>query len=347
MYISLYSISLQSLFARVGVGIMGAILILFVISMIVRGRNVKGLPNTLRGEISKLSGLPSDVDPYVVVSSMGEMAHRTEFIMRPGEVAVYDEPFTWSVAPNHLQKFRTSGKVRFEVFDMKGSTYSVADPSLGAVEIPVTELYTEGQIERIEALRLRTKKGVAINVKVGIFAEHFFFQSLNRFVQYWLLRQREYSFWARVLSIPLTVFLITVGLGYFYSVGDYKTLGICDIVVGSLIGFSVLPHALHWIGIRFLDGIRMGSLLSASSLYLSCASTMIAISRYFGPRDPLDTLDHFLLILAMCVVSLLFLVGDFRGEPGASCLGRTIGSLFSTLCCCFGGGRAALLRAAI
>ena len=307
---------------------------------------MKGLPNTIRGEVTKLSGLSNDVDPYVVVSSMGEMAQRTEYRIRPGDTAVFAEAFAWSVSYKELDKFRSTGKVRFEVFNMKGGGYSVADPSLGAVEIPVTELYTEGQIERVEALRLRTKKGVVINVKIGIFAEHFFFQSLNRFVQYWRLRQREVSFWARVFSIPLTVFLLLIGLDYF-STKTSRVLGITDISVGAVIGFTTLPHMLHWVGISFLDVIRMESLLSAFSLYGSCISTMAAISKYFGPSDPLDSLSHILLMAGVGVVALMFLVGDLRGEPGASCLGSTLGSLFGSLCgCCF-GGRAALLRQAL
>lgn len=313
---------------------------------------MNGYPNTVRGEIGKVSGLDNDVDPYVVVSSMGEMAHRTDFKIRPGETANYNEPFVWAVAPKSIEKFRTAGKVRFEVFNMKGSTYSVADPSLGAVEIPVPELYTEGQIERTEALRLRTKKGVVINVKVGIFAEHFFFQSMNRFYQYWKLRQREVSFWARVFSIACSFFLVTVGLEYFENGdangGHRRTLGITDIVAGSVMGFATLPHALHWIGISLFDSLRMQSLLSVSSLYLSIVSTMIAVSHYFGPPDPLDTLGHFLLIGFTGLLAFLFLVGDFRGEPGSSCLGRTLGSVFGSVCsCCFGGGRAAMLRAAV
>ena len=307
---------------------------------------MKGVPNTIRGEVTKLSGLSNDVDPYVVVSSMGEMAKRTEFRIRPGDSAVFEESFTWSVSPKDLDKFRSSGKVRFEVFNMKGGGYSVADPSLGAVEIPVSELYTEGQIERVEALRLRTKKGVVINVKIGIFAEHFFFQSLNRFVQYWRLRQREVSFWARVFSIPLTGFSILFGLEYF-TTKTSRVLGITDISIGAVIGFTILPHLFHWVGITFLDVIRMESLLSTFSLYVSCVSTMAAISKYFGPSDPLDALAHLILMIALSALSLMFLVGDLRAEPGASCLGSTVGSLFTSLFgCCF-GGRAALLRQAL
>lgn len=322
---------------------MGVLIIIFIIAVIVRGRNVKGSPNTIRGEVIKVSGLSNDVDPYVVVSSMGEMAHRTEYRIRPGETVVFEESFAWSVSPRGLERFKSVGKVRFEVYNMKGGGYSVSDPSLGAVEIPVSDLFTEGQIEKVEALRLRTKKGLVINVKIGIFAEHSFFQSLNRFVQSWRLRRREVSFWARVFSIPLSFFLIVFGLDYFSSKTS-RVLGITDVSVGAVIGFTILPHMLHWIGLSFLDAIRMESLLSAFSLYVSCVSTMAAISRYFGPSDPLDALAHLLLMMGVCVMALMFLIGDLRSEPGASCLGSSVGSIFSSLCgCCF-GGRGALLR---
>jgi len=330
----------------VGVGILGAIILIVVLTLIIRGRNVKGLPNTVRGEITKVSGLADDVDPYVVVSSMNEMAHRTDFRIRPGESATFDETFTWSVSPADLEKFRTAGKVRFEVFNLKGAAYSAADPSLGAVEIPVSELYTEGQIEKIEALRLRTKKAIVINVKIGIFAEHFFFQSMNRFAQYWRMRQREISFWARFFSIPLSVYCIFTGLKYFERTNE-KSMGITAIATGSVIAFTMLPHVLYWVGIRWLDAIKLDSLLSTFSLYTSCVSAMITVWRLFGPSDPIEVLDYFVTMLVMGVLALLFLAGDLKGEPGASCLGRTLGSLFKTLCCCFGSSRATILRAAL
>ena len=339
-YISLYA-------SRVGVAIASAFVILIIVFMIIRGRNVNGVPNTIRGEVGKVSGLPNDVDPYVVVSSMGEMAHRTTYRPRPGDTAVFEESFAWAVSPNAAYKFRTAGKIRFEVFNMKGAGYSVADGSLGAVEIPISELYTEGQIERVEALRLRTKKGVVINVKVGVFAEHSFYQSMNRFGQMWRLRQREVSFWARLFSIGLAVMLIFLGLEYFHE-KDHRSLGLCDLVVGSVIGATLVPHVFHWAGITLLDMLRMESLLSAWSLYISSASTMGVMSHYFGPVDPLDTLGHFLLIGATGLVAIMFLIGDFRGEPGSSCLGRSLGAVFGTACsCCFGSTRASMLRAAV
>ena len=319
---------------------------LAIIALIIRGRNVKGLPNTVRGEISKVSGLADDVDPYVVVSSMNEMAHRTDFRIRPGESATFEEKFTWAVAPSDLDKFRTGGKVRFEVFNLKGAAYSAADPSLGAVEIPVSELYTEGQVEKIEALRLRTKKAIVINVKIGIFAEHFFFQSMNRFAQYWRMRQREISFWTRFFSIPLAVYCIFTGLKYFDTT-DHKAMGITAMATGSVIAFNMLPHVLYWVGIRWLEAIKLDSLLSTFTLYLSCVSAMITVWRLFGPSDPINVLDYFIGMLVMAFLALLFLAGDLKGEPGASCLGRTLGSLFKSLCCCFGSSRASILRAAL
>ena len=311
--------------------------------MIWRGRNSKGLPNTIRGVIGKVSGLGADVDPYVVVSSMGELAHRTECMARPGESATFDVAFTWSVSPADLSRFKSTGTVKFEVLSLKGKTYAVSDPSLGAVEIPISELYTEGQVERTEALRLRTKKGVIINVKIGVFAEHHFFQALNRFVQSWRLRQREISFWTRLLSVALVTLLLLLGINYLENTA-HKSMGICDIVIGSVIGAVMLPHVLHWTGVTLLDGIRMESLFAAFSLYFSCASTMVLVWKYFGPPDPAEILAHFLLVAATGFCALLFLIADFNGEPGASCLGRAIGSIFG---CCFGGSRMAVIRHAL
>lgn len=315
--------------------------------MIYRGRNLKGLPNTVRGEVGKVSGLSNEVDPYVVVSSMTEMCHRTEFKIRPGETCAFDEPFKWSVSAKDLDKFKQAGKVRFEVFNMKGVTYNIADPSLGAVEIPIPDLYVEGQVERMEALRLRTKKGIVISVKIGIFAEHFFFQSFNRFVQSWKLRQREVSFWTRVLSIAFSVLSILVGL-YYIEASEFKAIGITDIVVGSVVGAIMLPHIMHWLGITFLDGIKMDSLGASSSLYATCGSTMFAIWKWVGPSDPFNCLGHFLLIGGVFLGALLFFIGDLRGEPGSSCLGRALGGMLSTVCgCCMGGSRVALIRQAL
>ena len=328
---------------RVGVSIIFALFVLFVVTMIFRGRNTKGLPNTIRGVIGKVSGLSTDVDPYVVVSSMGEMSHRTDCLMRPGEVGTFDEAFTWSVSPTDISRFRSVGKIKFEVLNLKGSTYAVSDPSLGAVEIPISELYTEGQVERMESLRLRTKKGVVINVKIGVYAEHHFFQALNRFVQSWKLRQKEISFWTRIFSVFLVAILLSLGLHYLEN-SDWKTLGICDIVVGSVIGAVLLPHVLHWMGITFMDPIRMESLFGGFSLYVSSASTMIAIWKYFGPTDPALVIGHFLLIAALGFSALLYLAADLKGEPGASCLGRAFGNMFG---CCFGGSRMSMVRHAL
>ena len=291
----------------------------------------------------KVSGLGNDVDPYVVVSSMGEMAHRTEFNIHPGETAVFEEAFTWSVAPRDVEKFKSTGKIRFEVFNMKGAGYSASDATLGAVEIPVSELFTEGQVERLEALRLRTKKGVVINVKVGIFAEHSFFQSMNRFNQYWRLRRTEISFWARVLSIGYVVYSILTGLRYF-DILSHWALGVTDIVIGSIIGFNILPHILYWVGIHLLDKLKVDSLFAMMTLYFSCGSAMITVWRFMGPSQIPEVFDHIILIGLSFFLGGLFLVGEFRNEPGSSCLG----SLFNSLCgCCFGGSRAALLRHAI
>jgi hypothetical protein len=274
---------------------------------------------------------------------MGEMAHRTEFNIHPGETAMFEEMFTWSVSPRDIEKFKSTGKVRFEVFNLKGADYSAADPTLGAVEIPVSELFSEGQVERVEALRLRTKKGVVINVKIGIFAEHFFFQSMNRFAQYWRLRRREVSFWSRVLSIGFVLYALWSGLRYFDNVNHFA-LGVTDIVVGAVIGFNIFPHMLYWVGIHLLDRIKVDSLFAMVSLYLSCGSAMITVWRVFGPSNIKEVIDHMILIGYVFFLGLLFLVGELRNEPGASCFG----SLVSSLCgCCFGGSRAALLRRAL
>jgi hypothetical protein len=327
----------------VGVAIFATILLLVIATIFIRGRNKKGLPTTVRGEVVKVTGLANDVDPYVVVSSLGEMAHRTEFQFHPGENAVFEEPFTWSVSPKEMEKFKSTGKVRFEVFNMKGADYSAADATLGAVEIPVSELFTEGQVERVEALRLRTKKGVVINVKVGIFAEHFFFQSMNRFNQYWRLRRTEISFWARVLSIGFVFYALFAGLRYFDEVSHWA-LGVTDIVVGCVIGFNILPHMLYWVGIHILDRIKVDSLFAMMSLFFSSGSAMVSVWRFLGPSNGSEAVDHLVLTGFAFLLGVLFLVGELRNEPGTSCLG----SLFSSLCgCCFGGSRGALLRAAI
>lgn len=327
----------------VGVAIFGAIMLLVIAGIFIRGRNKKGVPTTVRGEVVKVTGLANDVDPYVVVSSMGEMAHRTEFQIHPGESATFEETFTWSVSPKDIEKFKSTGKVRFEVFNMKGADYSAGDGTLGAVEIPVSELFTEGQVERLEALRLRTKKGVVINVKVGIFAEHFFFQSMNRFHQYWRLRRTEVSFWARVLSIGFVFYALLSGLRYF-DMKDHFGVGVADIVVGCVIGFNILPHLLYWVGIHLLDKIKVDSLFGMMTLYFSCGSSMITVWRFLGPSAIPEVVDHLILTGLAFLLGALFLIGELRNEPGASCLG----SLFSSLCgCCFGGSRTALLRAAL
>ena len=328
---------------RVGVAIFGVIILLVVLTIMVRGRNTKGVPTTVRGEVSKVSGLDSDVDPYVVVSSMGEMAHRTDFRIHPGDTAIFEELFTWSVSPRDIEKFKSTGKVRFEVFNLKGADYSAGDPTLGAVEIPVSELFTEGQVERVEALRLRTKKGIVINVKIGIFAEHFFFQSINRFAQYWRMRRSEVSFWTRFISIGLVTYCMLTGLRYFDQPSHWA-VGITDIVVGCVIGFNLLPHVLYWVGIHVLDRIKIDSLLSWVMLYFSCGSSMITVWRFLGPSNVQEVLDHMILIGLTYFFGLLFLIGEFRNEPGASCLGSLVGSICG---CCFGGSRAALLRRAL
>jgi hypothetical protein len=333
---------IHRLLRRVGVGILGAIFLGFIVTMIFKGRNLRGLPNTIRGEVLKVSGLSNEVDPYVVVSSMTEMCHRTEFKIHPGETCVYNERFTWSVSANDLEKFKQVGKVRFEVFNMKGTTYALTDSSLGAVEVPIPELYVEGQVERMEALRLRTKKGIVVSVKIGIYAEHFFFQSFNRFLQSWKLRQREVSFWTRVVSIGLSVGAILVGLYYLHE-SEYKSLGITDIVVGSIVGGTILPHVMHWLGVTILDVVKMDSLGACMSLYMTCATSMFAIWKWIGPSDPLNCIAHFLLIAALLLGAILFFVGDLRGEPGSSCIGRTLGGM----CSCCTGSRAALIRQAL
>jgi len=310
--------------------------------MTFKGRNLKGLPNTVRGEVSKVSGLANDVDPYVVVSSMTEMCHRTEFKIHPGETCTYNESFSWSVSAVDLEKFKSTGKVRFEVFNMKGTTYALTDSSLGAVEIPIPELYVEGQVEKMEALKLRTKKGIVISVKIGIYAEHFFFQSFNRFLQSWKLRQKEVSFWTRVASIGLSVACILVGLYYLHET-DLKTLGITEIVVGSIVGGLTLPHVVHWVGVTILDIVKMDSLGGLMSLYMTCATSMFGIWKYVGPSDPLNCVGYFLLLAALLLCSILFFVGDLRGEPGSSCIGRTLGGM----CSCCTGSRAALIRQAL
>ena len=338
-----YSPSLKSLFYRVLIGVFGSIILLAALVIFIRGRNLKGVPTTVRGEVVKVSGLANDVDPYVVVSSMSEMAHRTDFIIHPGETATFGEAFTWSVAPRDVEKFKSTGKIRFEVFNMKGTGYAASDPTLGAVEIPVSELFTEGQVERVEALRLRTKKGVVINVKVGIFAEHSFFQSMNRFNQYWRLRRTEISFWARVASIFYVVYSILTGLRYFDELSHWA-IGVTDLVVGSVVGFNILPHTLYWVGIHLFDKIKVDSLFAMMMLYVSCGSSMISVWRFFGPSNIHEVVDHLVLVGLSFFLALCFLVAEFRNEPGASCLG----SLFNSLCgCCFGGSRAALLRHAI
>jgi hypothetical protein len=334
-----------SIAAWVAIAFIALLIIIFVLTIVFKGRNTQGLPNTIRGEIVKVSGLSTTVDPYVVVSSMGEMCHRTSFKLRPGETAQFNELFAWSVAPYEITRFKQAGKVKFEVFNMKEVGYSVMDPSLGAVEIPISELYVEGQVEKLEGLRLRTKKGVVINVKVGIFAEHFFFQSFNRFLQSWRLRQREVSFWARVLSIILSTFLIFSGLIYLET-PNCRSIGVTDVCVGAIIGAILVPHVLHWIGSTFLDILKLDSLLSTASIYLTCASVMGGVWRYLGPSDPLEVAGHFGLIGCVGFGALLFFIGDLRGEPGASCLGRALGGAFSTIfgCCCGSSSKAALLR---
>jgi hypothetical protein len=329
--------------SRVGVAVFGGIVLLVILTIFIRGRNSKGLPTTVRGEVVKVSGLENDVDPYVVVSSMGEMAHRTEFQIHPGESALFEEPFTWSVSHKDIDKFKSTGKVRFEVFNLKGADYSAGDATLGAVEIPVAEIFTEGQVERVEALRLRTKKGIVINVKIGVFSEHFFFQSMNRFHQYWRLRKTEVSFWARVLSIFFVVYCLFSGLRYFDMVSKWA-IGVTDIVVGCVIGFNILPHMLYWVGIPWLEKLKVDSLFAMMTLYFSCGSSMLTVWRLVGPSQIPEVIDHLVLSGLAFLLGALFLVGEFRNEPGASCLG----SLFNSLCgCCFGGSRAALLRRAL
>jgi hypothetical protein len=333
-------------FTRIPIGgwigsfLLGGLMLLIALTIVWRGRNYEGYPNTVRCEIIEVTGLPDRITPYVSVSVLGELMHRTDFLVPTGRLCTFNESFRWSVSYRDMRRFRSEGLIKFELCDMKGEDYDISDRPILQVPIPVRDLYVEGQVERMEPLSLTrgggASNGVVMRVRLGIFSEHYFYQSLNRFIQSWRLRRTEISFWTFFISIPISIILVVCGVGAL-PYPSRRVCGISDIVTGSLFLFLLLPHLLHWVGSTFLDKIRLEGLLSWASLCASTASTLVTVYKWVGPAEPVDVWYHFVGITWTALSVVLFVLSELRNEPGASCIGSTVGeALRSCLsCCCF------------
>ena len=259
-------------------------------------------------------GLKDAKNVQVIVSCMNETVVSTRSVTCEDGSALFEEIFSWSVSLKDVGRFSSLGIVCFEIFNAQES-----EPLLiTTVEVSVKMLLEEGNVERVEPLRLQDECGVALDLRIGVFSEKGLFHSLNRFKQHWKLRRVEISFWTRLFSSCLAGVCLFVGA---QLVDSDLYLGLTDVVVGSIMGSIMWSHAMSWAGIHILEILKFDVLGVPAIFSFLSFTIMLALWLVLArASDSKWVCAHIVTTGMTGLTFLLFLLAEVRKEPGSGWL---------------------------
>lgn len=333
-----------------------------------RSSKIRARPNTVVGEIASIEGIQKSVSEsdrmclYVVVSFNQEPIHVTKIAFANRSRISFNEKFQWAMNASDVMRLRkpTGYKFRFEIYDMRGSTYADNDEQLLSKEIPAADVMnayygssspsssllsskksvssaggassksgSSGSSSGMLSMLIETRQGWTLHAKVGFSVAGSFEQQLLRFKQAWKVLSMQLSFWTRILCLALSISMCAIGVELMcQSVGTFAA-GVSDVITGTLLGLMVLPHVLRWVGISVLDKLLYSeSLMAMWSFCFSSVATGLTIYHIAGDGSVLTHKSHIALLICLGFAGLLFLISDIRQEPGSSLVG-------TFLSCCF------------
>ena len=290
--------------------ILGGIIVLICILWFIGRSN--GRMNYISVKIDKVASLDTKYSVYVSVSCLGRTIHTTS--IRKDEN--FNEWFSWSFRSKFYKQVKADHLV-FELYESKsGDEPSPGDLKLASFEIPIQTLADAGLGVAVERDLTPSSPSSSSNLSLEISATadsvHSWVRKTDRFMRAWRRERTLISFYGRIISGLVAYYVAEPSLAAFKE--GRMIVGWFHVGFGLYFASLMLPHYLDWIGITWLDKIKVDSLPAIWAVSFSQSAGMQTANRWF--ENAFVWQDHY----GLWAMGGLFVLADLRGEPGCGWL---------------------------
>lgn len=289
--------------------------------------SAKGKANVISGCVVNAEGLDRKKKVYVQISCMAEKVSTTS-------IAKSDNPnwnhhFTWSFR-GRKEDVVLKDHLTFDVFEANGSKPAVGDKKVTSVDLSVKALIDAG-IGYQTTRTLSGSAGQTLTVSAGLYSNNIYLKFLDRLNISWQQERRKVSFWTRIITLPIAIYIFYSGLKDTVHAEKFwpRMLAIADCATGVYFLWQCSHFYLAALGIQLSDAMQPKSLSFAWSLCLAVMGYMITAGKWLSSKTDGS---HGIRIYAVGLLFVGYLVSDLRGEPGAGWLsvpGRLVFTQYS------------------